>query len=198
MAARYWSGIHKVPDTAKSLRSPSAEGAKEALLRNMLEPKPAGLNAAMALAGGLPGTSGILRNDDGGHATANKETLCLPYFADADGDRLEGTRRYRLRFALGLPVNSFYSLAIYELPANRLYACPSGHNLITLAMLPMLRCDDDGSVAFDIQHVSPGKDRETNWLPSPTGSFWTALRLYWPRPEVLDGCWETPALQRMR
>jgi hypothetical protein len=61
-------------------------------------------------------------------------------------------------------------------------------------MLAGLRYDGDGGLTFDIQHLSPGKDREPNWLPSPAGLFWIMLSLYWSGP--LDGRWEHPFPQR--
>lgn len=45
---------------------------------------------------------------------------------------------------------------------------------------------------------SPGKDREANWLPAPPGPFLVAMRLYWPKDEVLTGKWKAPPLQRMQ
>ena len=31
---------------------------------------------------------------------------------------------------------------------------------------------------------------------APNGPFALYLRLYWPKPEALDGTWKTPKLQR--
>jgi hypothetical protein len=31
------------------------------------------------------------------------------------------------------------------------------------------------------------KDKESNWLPAPKGERHPAMRLYWPKKEVLDG-----------
>jgi hypothetical protein len=30
------------------------------------------------------------------------------------------------------------------------------------------------------QHDSLGAEKEDNWLPAPNGTFWMAMRLYWP------------------
>lgn len=29
----------------------------------------------------------------------------------------------------------------------------------------------DGSLDINVQHDNPGKDKESNWLPAPTGEF---------------------------
>jgi len=59
-------------------------------------------------------------------------------------------------------------------------------------MLPALIKDPDGGITLNVQHASPGPAREANWLPAPTGPFVMAMRLYWPKPEALDGTWKAP------
>ena len=117
-------------------------------------------------------------------------------YADA---LLDASRnRYALRFAPDQlpPVNAFWSLAMYELPSRLLVANPLNRYLINSPMLPDLKRDDDGGVTLYIQHDSPGKDKESNWLPAPSGPFLMFLRLFWPKPEALDGKWKQPPLQR--
>ena len=53
-------------------------------------------------------------------------------------------------------------------------------------MLPHLKRDADGSLTLYIQHDSPGKERESNWLPAVGGPFMMFLRLFWPAAEALD------------
>ena len=47
-------------------------------------------------------------------------------------------------------------------------------------MLPDLKRDADGGLTLYLQHESPGKDKESNWLPAPNGPFFAVMRLYWP------------------
>jgi hypothetical protein len=61
-------------------------------------------------------------------------------------------------------------------------------------MLPQLKRDPDGGLTLIIQHESPGKEKEANWLPAPKGPFVMNLRLYWPKPEAVDGKWTAPPL----
>jgi hypothetical protein len=63
-------------------------------------------------------------------------------------------------------------------------------------MLPELKRDADGGITLYVQHDSPGGDREPNWLPAPKGPFRMFLRIYWPKPEALDGTWKQPPLVR--
>lgn len=117
---------------------------------------------------------------------------------DAQGQRLDGGKaRYTLRFPPdGLPpVNAFWSITLYRLPESLLYANPLDRYLINSPMLPALKRDADGGLTIHVQHDSPGADREANWLPAPPGPFVVYMRLYWPKPEALDGRWRRPELE---
>jgi hypothetical protein len=56
---------------------------------------------------------------------------------------------------------------------------------------------DDGSVTISLQHESPGKDKESNWLPAPAGGFRPVLRAYQPRAAMLDGSYTPPRVKRL-
>ena len=133
------------------------------------------------------------------YGNSKDEAIYPAYFIDSAKQKLDGSNRYELRFAPGQlpPVNAFWSLTIYELPASLLYANPLNRYLINSPMLPNLKPDSDGGLTLYVQHESPGKDKEVNWLPAPGGPFFVALRLYWPKPEALSGAWKQPALQRL-
>jgi len=121
------------------------------------------------------------------------------YFTDAEGKPLNGAlNRYTLHFAADKlpPVNSFWSLTMYELPASLLTENPIDRYLINSPMVPSLARDSDGGITLYIQNESPGEEREANWLPAPKGPFFMVLREYWPKPEALDGRWKAPNLVR--
>ena len=133
------------------------------------------------------------------YGNSKEEALYPLYFVDAEGNTPDGAKRYTLRFAKDQlpPVNSFWSVTMYEMPASLLVANPLNRYLINSPMLPELKRDDDGGLTIYIQNESPGKDKEPNWLPAPKGPFFMAMRLYWPKPEALDGRWKAPPLKRM-
>ena len=122
------------------------------------------------------------------------------YMVDADGQKLDDAHRYTLRFVPGQlpPVNSFWSLTMYELPASLLVANPINRYLLNSSMLPDFVRDADGGITLYIQHDSPGKAKEPNWLPAPKGAFVAVMRLYWPKAEALDGTWKLPPLMRVQ
>jgi hypothetical protein len=129
---------------------------------------------------------------------SKQEAMYPAYAVDASGQKLDGANRYTLHFAAGQlpPVHAFWSLTMYEMPSSLLVANSLNRYLINSPMLPELKRDADGGLTLYIQHDSPGKDKESNWLPAPSGPFLMFMRLYWPKTEALDGTWKQPPLQR--
>jgi hypothetical protein len=128
---------------------------------------------------------------------SKQEAMYPVYGVDSDGKKLDGANRYALRFAPGQlpPVNAFWSLTMYELPASLLVANPLNRYLLNSPMLPQFKRDADGGLTLLIQNESPGKDKEANWLPAPKGPFIMYMRLYWPKPDAEDGKWTAPKLK---
>lgn len=134
------------------------------------------------------------------YGNSRQEAMYPSYLVDAEGQPLDGTKHdYTLRFAPGQlpPVNAFWSVTMYTAPESHLYANPIDRYLINSPMLPNLVEDADGGITLSIQHDSPGADKEANWLPTPAGPFQMAMRLYWPKPQALDGTWTPPRLGRV-
>ena len=113
---------------------------------------------------------------------------------DSTGAPLTGAGNYTVKFASGQlpPVNAFWSLTMYELPQSLLVENPIQRYLINSPMLPSLVPDPDGGYTIYVQNASPGIDKESNWLPAPKGPFQMVLRLYWPKPDALNGTWKAP------
>jgi hypothetical protein len=132
------------------------------------------------------------------YGNSKDEAIYPVYFVDNEKKPLDGAHRYTLRFAPGQlpPVNAFWSLTMYELPASLLYANSLNRYLINSPMLPNLKRDADGGITLYVQNELPGADEESNWLPAPKGPFFGAMRLYWPKPAPLNGKWKAPPLQR--
>jgi len=121
----------------------------------------------------------------------------------ANGEELDGSKHnYTLTFAKGQypPVNAFWSVTMYDGKTQFLIENPINRYLINSPMLPSLKKNPDGSLTLYIQKDSPGKAKESNWLPAPNGPIYLAMRLYWPKtepPSVLppgEGTWKPPAI----
>jgi hypothetical protein len=132
----------------------------------------------------------------------SKEEAIYPiYQADADGQPLNAaTNKYTLTMKDNElpPVNSFWSYTMYTLPSRVMAENPINRYLINSPMLPDLKRNADGSITIYIQHESPGKDKESNWLPAPNGPFFFVNRLYMPKPEAFNGTWKPVPLVRVQ
>ena len=124
----------------------------------------------------------------------------------ADGTPLDASKNnYTLTFAKDQypPVNAFWSVTMYDGKTQLLVKNPINRYLINSPMLPDMKKNADGSLTLYIQKDSPGKDKESNWLPAPDGPVYLAMRLYWPKtepPSVLppgEGTWQPPALVKV-
>jgi hypothetical protein len=121
----------------------------------------------------------------------------------ANGQPLDGSQHnYTLTFPAGQlpPVNAFWSVTMYDGKTQFLIKNPINRYLINSPMLPHLKKNADGSLTLYIQKDSPGKDKESNWLPAPNDLIYLVLRLYWPKtepPSILppgSGTWQPPAI----
>jgi hypothetical protein len=133
------------------------------------------------------------------YGNSKAEAMYPIYTVDAAGGPLDAsTHGYTLRFPPGKlpPVHAFWSLTMYDLPAQLLVANPLNRYLINSPMVSDFELDDDGGLTLLIQNESPGTEKEANWLPSPKGPFFMAMRLYWPKEEALKGDWAAPPLNR--
>jgi hypothetical protein len=80
---------------------------------------------------------------------------------DADGQPLDGSKgKYTLHFGKGQfpPVNSFWSLTMYNLPSQLLVKNRINRYLINSPMLPQLKLDPDGGLTIYIRADTPGVD----------------------------------------
>ncbi len=61
-----------------------------------------------------------------------------------------------------------------------------------------LKIASDGSTTLYIQADSPGKEKESNWLPAPKAPFYLLMRTYLPNIEVLNGQYEVPGVVKAK
>jgi hypothetical protein len=126
---------------------------------------------------------------------------------DPNGIVLDGSKHtYQMTFAAGQlpPVRAFWSITMYDGRTQLLIDNPINRYLVNSPMLPELKKNRDGSITLYVQKDSPGKDRESNWLPAPDGPMFVVMRLYWPKTEAPSvyplgkGSWQPPALVPVR
>jgi hypothetical protein len=111
--------------------------------------------------------------------------------------KYDGAKKYVMRFEKGQlpPVDGFWSLTMYD---KDYFFVENPLNRYTLSQRNKLKANPDGAVDLYIQAESPGKDKESNWLPTPKDEFILMMRLYWPKakpPSILDGSWKIPEVK---
>jgi hypothetical protein len=114
----------------------------------------------------------------------------------ADGKPLNGANNYVLHFNKEQlpPVEAFWSVTMYD-EAGFQVANPI--NRFAIGDRDDLKFNPDGSLDLYLQNQNPGADRQSNWLPSPAaGTLGVTMRLYAPKPQILDGRWNPPAIKR--
>ena len=113
---------------------------------------------------------------------------------DVEGKPLDGSNKYVLHFEKGEtpPVNAFWSITLYD-PEG--FQVGNALNRFAVSSWMPFKTNADGSLDIYLQHENPGKDLEANWLPAPKGGFNLTMRLYGPKPEVLNGKWNPPPVK---
>jgi hypothetical protein len=118
---------------------------------------------------------------------------------DSAGQQLDGKNNYSVTFAKGQepPVKGFWSMTLYN-----------EHHLFTKNALnryslgtkskSFLKYNADGSLTLYFGTKSPGKDKETNWVPAPAGKFSLYIRAYWAEPAILDASWMPPQVLKTK
>ncbi|MGB6798569.1 MAG: DUF1254 domain-containing protein [Xanthobacteraceae bacterium] len=124
-----------------------------------------------------------------------EETKYIYRDNDSAGKQLAGQNSYAITFAMGQlpPVRGFWSLTLYNdlhlFNPNVLQRYSLGTKNKTL------KYNADGALTLYAGTKSPGKDKESNWLPAPNGTFSLYMRAYWADQAVLDGTWLPPKVE---
>jgi hypothetical protein len=117
---------------------------------------------------------------------------------DSAGTQLDGHNLYAITFAKGQipPVSGFWSLTLYNdrhlFNANPLKRYSLGTKNKTL------QYNADGSLTLYAGAMSPGKEKETNWLPAPAEPFSLYVRAYSGEKAILDGTWTPPIIEKAK
>ena len=120
-------------------------------------------------------------------------------FKDTDGYVLDGsTGKYTITFPKGQtpPAGAFWSVTLYD--AKKRLMVENSINRYKIGSADKLATEKDGSTILYIQADSPGKDKESNWLPAAKEPFYMLMRMYLPKIEVLNGQYEIPGVVKAK
>jgi len=114
---------------------------------------------------------------------------------DDTGKSLNGANTYVIHFEKENlpPVNAFWSITLYD---EQGYQVANSLNRFAISSWMPFKYNQDGSLDLYFQNISPGKDKEANWLPAPKDSFNLTMRLYAPKDAALIGKWNPPPVRR--
>lgn len=116
---------------------------------------------------------------------------------DKGGEPLSGKHEYEIRFDGDKlpPVNAFWSITMYNdkgaMVENPIRRYSIGDRT------PGLVREADGSIVIRLSHSQPSQ-AGGNWLPAPQGPFYLMMRLYIPRPKIIERQWAPPGIDKIR
>ncbi len=116
---------------------------------------------------------------------------------DSQGEKLDGRNLYKVTFPKGQtpPVKGFWSLTLYN---EHHFFHPNPMSRYSLGTKSKsLQYNTDGSLTMYFGAKSPGKGKETNWVPAPEGTFSLYIRCYWAEQAILEGAWVPPNVEKI-
>lgn len=152
----------------------------------------AGAHNEYLFRGAVQCLGGIISNDP-------QEAVYIYTTKDGNGDVLDGNNNsYQIHFSKDqMPkVDGFWSLTMYGMDYN-LVDNPINRYSIG-DRTPNVKKDADGGLTIYIQKDAPGKDKVSNWLPSPNGKFSLILRCYIPDKSIYEQGWYPPAINKLK
>jgi hypothetical protein len=100
------------------------------------------------------------------------------------------TGRYVIHFEKSPPVNAFWSVTLYDKDGFLI------QNEVNKYSIQGGNAAKNKDESIDIIISAKPEPPESNWLPLPSETDWNiTLRLYWPKPEILNDEWMPPPIQ---
>ena len=118
---------------------------------------------------------------------------------DVNGKTLDASSgNYTMTFPKGglPPVGAFWSTSMYDQKKRLLVE--NSLNRYKISSVDKLKTNSDGSTTIYLQAASPGKDKESNWLPTPKAPFYMLFRMYQPDIEALNGQYQLPGVVKAK
>jgi hypothetical protein len=122
-------------------------------------------------------------------ANAAEEAFYMWGQLDYKLQKLTGKKKYTMTLPADFPYfqvipPGFWSVTMYDLNTN--FTVENPINRYSLGSDNDLKKNKDGSITIYLQKDSPGKDKESNWLPTPAGPFYMAMRNYAPTQAAFE------------
>ncbi|MDP5202249.1 DUF1254 domain-containing protein [Flavobacterium sp. DG2-3] len=160
-------------------------------------------------AGDLFGTRASLKNNYVNRAAAaamglygntKEEAVYVGTAVDKDKNALNGNNNYVLRFSKNQVPKAkyFWSITLYNLPKR--FLVPNPINRYSIGQKTKgLKYEPNGDLVLYLYSASPGKDKESNWLPTPKNQdFNFVMRIYGPEQDAINGTWKLPLPEKVK
>ena len=115
---------------------------------------------------------------------------------DAKKEYFDGGSTYKVTLPKDIPQAHFWSLTVYN--HHHLFEVNDLNRYSLGTKNQDLQFNPDGSLTLYFSTKSPGKEKETNWVPAPAGTFSLYIRAYWGKEAILDGSWVPPKIERVK
>lgn len=132
-------------------------------------------------------------------ALPTSEVMYVSAVADAQGELLKGSNKYKFRIPPeGMPAEAFWSLTLYEVdPHGGMYFTENALKRYAIGdRTEGLHQNSDGSIDIFMTHAPPHVLNElSNWLPAPVGVFRLMIRTYAPTQAFQNGEVDLPNIE---
>lgn len=119
-------------------------------------------------------------------------------FRDADGNRLDGAKRYRITLPPEIPAARFWSITLYDTETRSMLQTPQRYPRAGSQSYPSpaAAANDDGSTTVKFGPERPSDSPASNWIQTTEGKGWfPILRLYSPLQSFFDKSWRPSEIE---
>jgi len=119
-------------------------------------------------------------------------------FKDADGNRIDGAKTYRVTLPPDIPAARFWSLTAYDTETRSMLQTPQRFPRAGSQSYPTPAAiaDADGSTTVVFGPERPADTPEGNWIQTTEGKGWfPILRLYSPLQPFFDKSWRPSEIE---
>jgi hypothetical protein len=122
-------------------------------------------------------------------------------FNDADGNRLDGGKHYRVTLPPDIPAARFWSITLYDTETRSMLQTPQRFPRAGSQSYPTpaATANDDGSTTVTFGPERPPDSPEGNWIQTTEGKGWfPILRLYSPGASFFDKSWRPSEIEAVK
>jgi hypothetical protein len=119
-------------------------------------------------------------------------------FKDADGDRLDGAKTYRVTLPPDIPAARFWSLTLYDNETRSMLQTPQRFPRAGSQSYPTsaATADADGSTTVTFGPEQPSNSPDGNWIQTDEDKgFFVILRCYSPLESYFDKSWRPSEIE---